>query len=600
MPNEIEVSNTTSDVFPRCQQAYTQGQPILNEWTNHSAFYAIYPSYYFTFANQWLRKWLAWFDGYVPGIHDGVGGILSTRLATTLCYRLAEQVYGGGLLFANSIKTKDAKKALKFISGQWNDDADLDNQILKAFILAAAGGTAYTKTNVDSDHNIWVDSWRADQCWTDVDFKGTVIHAKFLIAKYTKTVPNKENVSDNFYIVENRFIATAKDNSEYKKEFEKQIKALTVPLALEIGKSYVSYKVFRLQGYVNDFNQGVNLGRALNWEELPDDIKKNIRESYGTLNLNVPQRLPFLDLGVDMFKWTAFISNLPQLPYGESVVAKIQAYLFEYDFMNSSMNTDFYLGRGRVLVPKSLQSPRPQGIGGQTTTGNYNQGLDSFLFTKVDYASVEDKKPEPIQFELRSQEWINSRNNLLESIATAIGISPSTIASYLNDSSARTAREISSEESSTALFVENRRKLFARPINDLIKRILLFYGYTDCVSVKFSKSGQTNTTLVTENTVNAYTAKLISQYQAVKNLNPDMSEEELQQEIARIDADQEKLRQQNNTFDGLNFDENVGGFKTNNSTEEVNEPKDSNSEEPEPKLASDTDRRNPDTDQITD
>ena len=48
--------------FPKVLRAYTQNQPILNEWTNHSSFYAIYPRYYFTFANQWLRKWLAWFD----------------------------------------------------------------------------------------------------------------------------------------------------------------------------------------------------------------------------------------------------------------------------------------------------------------------------------------------------------------------------------------------------------------------------------------------------------------------------------------------------------------------------------------------------------
>ena len=168
--------------------------------------------------------------------------------------------------------------------------------------------------------------------------------------------------------------------------------------------------------------------------------------------------------------------------------------------------------------------------------------LDNFIFTKVDYASTEDKKPEPIQFNLRSQEWVTTRNNLLESIATAIGISPSTIASYLNDNSNRTAREISSEESATALFIENRRKLFAKPINKLIERILLFYGYSDCVVAKFSKSGQTNTTLVTENTISAYNAKLMSQYQAVKNLNPDMSEEELQNEIKRIDKEQERLR----------------------------------------------------------
>ena len=49
---DYEVSQETQNVFPASQRAYCAGQPILNEWTNHSAFYSIYPSYYFTFANE--------------------------------------------------------------------------------------------------------------------------------------------------------------------------------------------------------------------------------------------------------------------------------------------------------------------------------------------------------------------------------------------------------------------------------------------------------------------------------------------------------------------------------------------------------------------
>ena len=132
----------------------------------------------------------------------------------------------------------------------------------------------------------------------------------------------------------------------------------------------------------------------------------------------------------------------------------------------------------------------------------------------------------------------------------------------------------SSEESATALFVENRRKLFTKPINDLIKRILLYYGYKDCIIAKFSQSGQTNTTLVTENTISQYNAKLRSQYLSVKRLNPDMSEQEIKDEIARIEEDQEKLRQQNDIFNGAGFNEDLGTFG-----EETNGTENNNSEE---------------------
>lgn len=579
--------NVTNQSFPAIQRQFSDSQPILQEWTNHSSFYAVYPKYYYSFANYWLRKWLQWYDGFVPGVHDNRSGILSTRLGTTLCRRLSEQVFGGGLLFQNDKDLPDSKEALKFVSGKLNDEIDLQGSILKAITLCSAGGTAYIKTNVASDKKVWIDSYRADQAFADIDYAGKVIKAKFLIAKYTKTVPSKEE--QNFYVVEERFYATEYDNKEYKKKYHDKIQILEVAPKLEVGSPYVIYRVYRLQGQVNDFNQSVNIGRELEWAEIPEEQRQSIKQSFGAIKLNIPQRIPFTDLGVDMLKWTSFISNLPQLPFGESALANVQAYLYEYDFMNSCMNTDFYLARGRVMVPKSLQSPVNRAVTGANV---FNKGLDDFLFTKVEYASTEDKKPEAIQFDIRSQDWINSRNHLIENIATAMGISPSTLASYLNDNSARTAREISSEESSTALYVENRRRLFIKPLNDLLRRILLFSGYTDCVTVKFSKSGQTNTTLLTENTISQYNAGLISQYQAVKNLNPDATEEELQTELKRIKDDRQASEEaQSNLFDTNDFNEDKGIFGG------VDETGNNNSEEAGAQLAEYVDRRSPNPNQ---
>lgn len=580
--------NVTSQRFPEIQRQFSDSQPILQEWTNHSSFYAVYPKYYYSFANFWLRKWLQWYDGFVPGVHDGRSGILSTRLGATLCRRLSEQVFGGGLLYAVDKQTNDSEDAIKFVSGKFNDDIDFQGVVLKAIMLCSAGGTAYIKTNIDSSKNIWIDSYRADQAFADIDYSGHVIKAKFLTAKYTKTVPNQADKDQNFYVVEERFYANEYDNKLYKKKYEQKIRQLLVAPELKIGEPYVVYRVYRLQGQVNDFNESINMGKELEWEEIPEEQRQSIKQSFGAIRLNLPQKLPFTDIGVDMLKWTSFISNLPQLPFGESALANVQAYLFEYDYMNSCMNTDFYLGRGRVIVPKSLTSPQNRAVTGANV---FNKGLDDFLYTKVEYASTEDKKPEPIQFDIRSQEWINSRNHLIENIATTMGISPSTLASYLNDNSARTAREISSEESATALYVENRRRLFLKPLNDLLKRALLYYGYTDCVTIKFSKSGQTNTTLLTENTISQYNAGLISQYQAVKNLNPDATEEEVQAELNRINSDRKAQQEaQGNLFDDNSFDENKGIFGG------VDETRDNNSEAPGLELAEYADRRSTDAD----
>ena len=187
-----------------------------------------------------------------------------------------------------------------------------------------------------------------------------------------------------------------------------------------------------------------------------------------------------------------------------------------------------------------------------------------------------------MQFDLRSNDWEQIKNNLLESIAMTIGISPSTIAGWIADGSNRTAREISSEESSTALLVESKRKLLTKSINQLIDDILLCNGYEQCVEVKFSKSGETNTTLLLENTTNAYNSGLKSLYLAVKSINPDMSEDEVNAEIERIKADA-KDKQAMQPMDI--FNDNLGAFDE----QEKNSEGEANGVE----LADNSDRRMP-------
>lgn len=562
-----------SNIFSQANRVYNANMPILKEWTNNSNYYLMYPSYLKAYADNWLRPNLQWFDGYVPEIHNESNGIISTKIANTLCRKVAEQVFGGGLLFnKKGIAVDDTGKereteALKFISGTFKDQIDLDNKILQAFIMACAGGTAYIKENVESvyknvfDENgdlvrkpvqeMWLDVWRADRCYCDFDFKGCVSRAMFLNARFTKVIKEKDNQERAFYLIEERFFATADDCLEYKKKYEKKIALWDMP-ELKVGQPYFRVVVKELNGSINNANMTYSLNdRSLDWAELPKDIQSEIKKQFGVVELNKPKMLPLRDLGVKVFKWTPNVSNLPDLPFGESMLSNIQAYLYEYDFMNSCLNTDMYLGRGRVLLPKALQNP--QNRNGQ----NFNSGLDSFLYTQYDSTSVDEQKPTPIQFELRSNEWTNLRNHLFENMASAIGLSSSTIASFLNDSSNRTAREISSEESSTALFVENKRKLLVKPINDLIDDILLFYGFTDCLNVKFSKSGQTNTTLLIENTVNAYSQGLMSKYLAVKTLNPDMSADELDDELARLEKESKEKNQPQDLF---GFDDEQGSF----------------------------------------
>ena len=97
----------------------------------------------------------------------------------------------------------------------------------------------------------------------------------------------------------------------------------------------------------------------------------------------------------------------------------------------------------------------------------------------------EENKPLPIQYELRSSEWKEIRDTLMQNIVINTRMNISTIASFLQDSnSQKTAREISTEESETALFVDDKREIIEKPINELLKIVLRYYGYQDDVLIR--------------------------------------------------------------------------------------------------------------------
>ena len=177
------------------------------------------------------------------------------------------------------------------------------------------------------------------------------------------------------------------------------------------------------------------------------------------------------------------------------------------------------------MAKKAMQNPQK---------ANYNSGLDSFLLTYYEDVGNESKPLTFIQPDIRAEQFKTLRNLTLENICTAIGIAPSSFASYLQDSSNRTAREVSAEESATTLTVENKREGLIGCINDMLEDVCRYYGHLDCVKVEFSKAGQTNYTLLVENAVKIYQAGGSSLEQFVRTINPNMDESQIAKEVERI------------------------------------------------------------------
>lgn len=499
---------------------------------NRSLYYANIASEYREYMIRWVQNALWWYDGWVPYFHNADQGIFSTKLGAAIVNGTAKKVVGGHVYFKNKnreqpVKGEDGKfiinKALAYIASDWSDKVNFPREMKKAITFAAAAGTSLIK--LDRQKGTLVPkALRFDSFYPVVGFNGQIIDLVCFIRDFTRTYESKNNKQtfNSYYVVEHRYFG---DYTEQDGKISKN-----VPL-IEYEIRYSSGSIVSGQDYCIDSSQKVNL------KSLGDSIRRKIVKAFDGIALNKPIPLPFKDcLGAELVNWTDCVTAIPELPFGDSMLTSIIPYLESYDYYWSAFNTDMYIGRGRVLLPKAMQSK---------VAASQNSGWDSMLFTPYTVAGGGEnpnaaKAPLPIQFDLRSSSWKEIRDMIIQNIAINTGMNLSTIASFINDAvGTRTAREISTEESETALFVEDKREVIEKPLNRILKLVTLSQGFADDVVIRWSETGLTNPYTRTEMLATAVQNKFISLQTAAQMFRQDDDEYQQAEEWERIQKDRE-------------------------------------------------------------
>ncbi len=501
------------------------------QWVNNEDFYAMIPTPYFSFYQNWVKLSLQWYDGYVPWVHGGANGLLSTNIGTIIVNKSADSVFGGNLMFANGGKPtqhvlgKDGKpigKALNFISNEWSKSVRLKEKIKRAIKDAFAGGFSLLKLNLHKG-DLWVDALRADRFYIAKTGRGEIRKVVSVLGFYDDITTGNKQGKKYALIEERRFESLGPFGDE-------------IPV--------IEYKMYDSSTQIQYFTNAHDT--FVKWEQLPKSVREAFKSEY-SFRLNEPKAMNgFKNLGVYLLLGSDDVSNIPQIGLGQSILSNVLNYLYEFDFWNTSFNTEMYLARGRVMIPKFMKSPQSRNSAGTETAG-----LDDFAYIKWESPNPDAQKPEPIQFLLRASDWKEARNVLLENIATNIGISASTIAGYLQDGAMRTAREVSAEESATTLFIENNRRRFEEPLNELLTDVLRYYGYVDTVEVRWSRAGMTNQTVLVDILSKAKQSGLISPKKAHDAFNYDDDEEQNAEDFKMVE-DAEASRQ-NGLFGGDSF-----------------------------------------------
>lgn len=497
---------------------------INTYWTysfiSRAPFYAMIAPQYQSFMLRFVRNWLFWADGWAPYFHSQDLGIPSTRLGQALVEKVARKIVGGRVLYKNEGKdsTKDSvNPAIKYIS-DWAKETDFEEVIKKAVKFAAAGGTALLKLNAKEDGTLWAEAKRFDTFVPTVDASGKVVAVECFIKCFTDLdgKPEEGSSYNSYYLIEKRYFG------DYKKLDGEVVE--NVPLA--------EYVIKTAHGSVTngEFVGSTNAGEK-DFRSLPKQVREAVGRSYRGVRFQCPIMLPFKEsLGCELVKFTETVTGIPELPFGESFLAPIITHLQEWDYYHACSVTDMYLGRGRVIAPKAIQG---------VNTG-FNSGIDEFLYSAYNSTNPDEQKPVPIQFDIRAGEWEATRTRIIQDISITTGLNISTIASFVSDNTAaRTAREISTEENETASFVNDKRALIEKPVNKIISLVLMHAGIEDRAVVRWSGAGLTNKYALAEIIQMGLSAGFLSKYNAVQMFNFDDDTEQVQEEYERIKEDQD-------------------------------------------------------------
>lgn len=540
---------------PTWQQGLAAAVNDTYSFTNNSSlFFGLLPTYMKDYAFRYVRPCLQWLDGYVYNLHSqGTSGIISTKIGKALVSGLTKQIVGEKLMFRLNVEQPNDidKKNLKEVS-KWA----LDNKIIKSIFagigFSLAAGTSLIKENHDIYGNVWWEGSRFDQNYYRTDFKGEVEDAVFLIRNYTDT---RETKTDNqFFLCEHRFYELVDEKGVIIQKEDGTYDA-TEHKITKLPK--VEYIVKRVKGTLNNGGAdapSIKESQTVNWQELPQWLRDNLRKDYSTIKVGEPQLLGFDYIGVEVLTNGYCDLSMPRaIHLGDSVLYPIISDMITYEIAASYKIRDMYLGKGTIYQPKSLSM-------GDVAMGGIKFGANNPLNNlpdKVELMKGVDPNTQKAiveQFELRADQWQNVLDDCIRNMATKIGMSPKVISSYLlNSQTSMTATQIDSEDDISISWIYHERSYFRESLNKLLESSLNYMGIATNISLDFASPSLINKDRIIDRQTKLLDAGLTTVDEAIREIYPDLEEEQLLKKIA--DANITRQQKQEDELSELNFED---------------------------------------------
>lgn len=455
-----------------------------------------------TYYETYIRQWLQWSRGFVPMLHSS--DFFSLGMGYTVCEIIARECMVGGYSFVS--KSEEAKGFIEEWAGK-----DFDGFLSEVMFSSAAGGNSIMALT-PCDGELYVTQYPIDRIVFSVGRKNVITRAKIF----------------------NRF--TAGETAYYARETRYMLD----------GKPY--YKV-DLSNATNVLSPSWSGGTL---DSVPEAIFEQWKNAYGGIRPGIWYELPLRSIGLYNVRNKAFAVALSDMPgYSDSSLHTALDILYDIDYNYTQAAVDQYLGKGRGLVPKSMNKAGAQRyvVQGETMQealyGTEAQPLDDIFYEQVQSQTIDGDviKPTFMQAELRGQERKFIRDADLELLAAKVGLSSSTLANHLNNNRQKTATEYNGEHDTTETTVNEKQDLATPEINRMIAEVLAFYGVEGEVVIQWGES-KINSSEENQELLGEYNAGTLTLRQYLRRRWRGLSECEIEDMAAEIERERPKQEQQ--------------------------------------------------------
>lgn len=273
------------------------------------------------------------------------------------------------------------------------------------------------------------------------------------------------------------------------------------------------------------------------------ELPPNILKVLDGIKINTPKVIEVL--GIYRLPNTFDNALCPNSDVGESQYIDIMDDVVAHETSFTYKEMDKNIGRGRVLTPslgKNMEDAITTRIGqdGSQIKRVFKSFFDYTFITPYENYSVDKAVPQSVQFALRTQEWLMDKNDALSEICTKCGLSVYDYNPTLFNG-IRTAREIDELSDLTKSTVTEKRAMYDDVLNGMLKDIAhLLHKDNTKLFIKWDKSTTENAAANNEIVLARYGAGLCSRATAIKNLNPNWVDREVEAEMERIDQETDK------------------------------------------------------------